>query len=239
MDTLESKDLFGKAISDFWNKSFNSPLLVHADLLEEDEFPVPYLFRSAKEWPLLEKLAVETCRGDILEIGAGAGSHALYLQEQGQKVTALDISVKACEVAEQRGVENVICSDYKKHQGKYDTILFVMNGIGIGGNLEGSKDVLAWLKMNLKEGGQVIFDSSDIKYMYEDDEGGYWIDLNAEYYGALQYQFEYKGEKEAPFDWLYIDPEKMNELAEEAGFEMEIIKEGDHYDYLARLTVKN
>lgn len=69
-----------------------------------------------------------------------------------------------------------------------------MNGSGIFQELSQVSRYLSHLKSIMNANGQVLIDSSDIQYMYEDDDGGLWIDTNANYYGELDYYLSYKGD---------------------------------------------
>ncbi|WP_431212689.1 class I SAM-dependent methyltransferase [Puia sp. P3] len=130
--------------------------------------PVDVFFRDMEKMPELEWVALQQCRGRILDIGAGAGSHALALQKMGQDITALDISPQAVEIMKARGVKNVIEGDFfQLGGGKYDTLLMLMNGIGISGTTDGLRRFFASARGLLKPGGQLIFDSSDVAYLYD------------------------------------------------------------------------
>jgi SAM-dependent methyltransferase len=188
----------------------------------------------------LEHKALKLIKGKILDVGAGAGAHSLYLQSNGFNVTALDMSELSCEVMRGRGLKNVICQNiWQLALEKYDTLLFMMNGIGLVKNLKGLENFLIYIKQFLNDGGQIIMDSSDVRYMYEDDEGGYWIDLNAEYYGNLEYILSYKNITSKPFCWLFVDYENLSYIASKYGFNTEKIFEDHHHQYLARLTLNH
>ena len=175
--------------------------------------------------------------GRVLDIGAGAGCHALALQERGIEVKAIDISPLSCEVMSERGIKDVECVNLFDPQlhGKYDTLLLLMNGTGIAGKLERLPSLLNRLKELLADGGQILVDSSDLKYIYENEDGSMDIDLNAPYYGEVDYQMQYKNVKGEPFDWLYTDPALLASISKQCGLQCEIVAEGEHYDYLARL----
>jgi hypothetical protein len=79
-------------------------------------------------------------------------------------------------------------------------------------------------------------DSSDLRYIFEDEDGSFAIDLAAGYYGEVDFWMQYGKIKGEPFDWLYIDFQTLSYYAIENGFHAELIQEGEHYDYLARLT---
>lgn len=208
-----------------------------SSLDETDTLPLPYLFRDFQDMPSLEQKALQLCTGSILDIGCGAGSHCLYLQENGFEVTGLDNSEGALETCRIRGVKSLIKSDILDFDNRrFDTLLMLMNGIGIAGRLDRLGGFLEYLKRLLKPGGQILLDSSDIIYMYdEDDDGGRWIPEACNYYGEVEFTMSYKGWKSNPFLWLYVDYRTLQKLALDSGLNCELINNGEHYDYLARL----
>ena len=233
------KDLFGKAILDFQTNNSPEDLITETSISEEDEMSVAYLFRDFSGMPKLEQQALLLSKGKVLDVGCGAGSHSLYLQkEKNLEVTAIDISNNAVEACQLRGITDVFKIDLLEFNSvdKFDTILLLMNGTGIFGKLEQVSKYLEKLKSLLTENGQILIDSSDIIYMFDEEEdGGKWIPGDA-YYGELEFTISYKGQKEAPFPWLYMDYNTLQNAAIANGFQCELVLEGDHYDYLARLT---
>ncbi len=176
--------------------------------------------------------------GRVLDVGAGAGCHSLALQERGADVTAIDISPLSVDVMLRRGVKDARVADLfdESFAGCYDTVLMLMNGSGIVGRLERMPLFFRRMKLLLAQGGQVLMDSSDLRYIYEDEDGAMDIDLNARYYGELDFRMQYKKVKGAPFGWLYVDFDTLAGYARESGFRAELVAEGEHYDYLARLS---
>jgi len=229
------KDIFGKALLDYHNGNYTEDIITHTSISTEDVLPLPYLFRDYKAMPKLEQTALQLAKGKILDVGCGAGNHSLYLQNKGFSVKAIDISKGAISVASQRRVIHTEGIHLLDEQERYDTILLLMNGTGIFETLERVSMYLKHLKSLLKANGQIILDSSDIKYMYEDPDGGLWIDLNTNYYGELDYFISYKGEKEVPLKWLYLDFETLKTACQMVGLTCELISKGDHFDYLATI----
>jgi len=234
---LNSKDLFGKALQDYQNGNYSEDLITSTNISDEDELPLPYLFRDYKDMPKLEQKALELAKGKILDVGCGAGSHSLYLQKKGYDVRAIDVSMGAVDVAKKRGLIDVMLKDLIDEKSKYDTILLLMNGTGIFEELSKVSKYLSHLKSLLNLDGQILIDSTDIKYMYEDEDGGYWQDMNATYYGELDYFLSYKGEDELPMKWLYLDFDTLKSACDHVGLRCELVMIGDYFDYLAKLTL--
>lgn len=233
------KDLFGKAILDYQTGNSPEDLITETSISEADEMSIAYLFRDYKTMPKIEQKALTLAHGKVLDVGCGAGSHSLYLQnERSLDITSIDISPSAIEACKRRGVKNAVVMDVMQMENqKFDTILLLMNGTGIFGKLNRISGFFQKLKSLLNDGGQVLIDSSDIIYMFDEDEdGGKWIPSDTEYYGELVFTISYKKETEEPFDWLYIDYNTLQNAAHANGLNCELIMEGSHYDYLARLT---
>lgn len=231
-------DPMGAAIYDYYLKGEADTLIVHSSMFEDDEIPTEDLFPSFDDMPELEKIALEEAQGRILDVGAGSGCHSIALQTMGKEAVAIDISPLSVEVMKRRGVDarNVNLYD-ESFTDKFDTILMLMNGTGIIGTLENMSAFFARIRQLLSPGGSLLIDSSDLRYLFEEEDGSLMIDLADDYYGLLDYQMEYKGVKGEPFDWLYVDFETLAFYAEENGFSAELIAEGEHYDYLAKLYV--
>ena len=233
------KDLMGRAIWDYFYQENPEDLQTETSISELDDLPVSYLFRNYKEMNALEKKALDLSFGKVLDVGAGAGSHSLYLQnKRNLDVAALDISPKSIEICKARGVKNAVCEDFLKFSdSKFDTILLLMNGTGIFQSLKNVDQYLQKLKNLISENGQILLDSTDILYMYDqDDDGGVLVPATG-YYGELDYYIHYKGESELPMKWLYLDFNTLKNAAIANGFKIQKIKQLDD-SYLAKLTVK-
>ena len=233
------KDLMGRAIWDYFYQENPEDLQTETSISELDDLPVSYLFRNYKEMNALEQKALDLSFGKVLDVGAGAGSHSLYLQNDKKlEVIALDISPKSIEICKLRGIKNTICEDLLQYSEKdFDTILLLMNGTGIFQSLKNLDQYLQKLKNLISENGQILIDSTDILYMYDqDDDGGVLVPATG-YYGELDYYVHYKGESEKPMKWLYLDFNTLKNAAIANGFKIQKIKQLDD-SYLAKLTVK-
>ena len=225
---------FDLALRNYMNGKKDVPLMVHNDYGSSEEMPLWYLFRELDDMPPLEKLAMDVCEGNILDVGAGCGVHAMTLQQSGHLVTAIDTSQMAVNIMKQRGLEGVQRMNFfDLRLKKFDTILLLMNGIGIIGKLERLEIFLMHAKSLLNPGGQLIFDSSDIKYLYEDDKLP-----SDKYYGEVRFQFEYQNIKGEWFDWVYIDPDTLFEVADACGWFVYFLYTDENDQYLVRMIPK-
>lgn len=232
------KDIMGEALMDYYQGRYEEDLKTWTNITSEDEMSLPYLFRDYEEMEFIEQLALNISRGKVLDVGCGAGSHALYLQEKDLSVKGIDISKGAIEVCKLRGLKNAENIDLLDLEGeKFDTILLLMNGTGIFQSLKQMPKYLQHLKTLLKKDGQILVDSTDLIYMYGDQENGTYTPPTDHYYGEVRFWMSYKGVETTPFDWLYIDEHVFQEYCRKAGFEMRVMGRGEHYDYLARLSL--
>jgi SAM-dependent methyltransferase len=232
-------DPFGEAIHDYFEKGKAPDLIVNSNYTENEEIAASWFFRTEKEMPAVERTALKRCNGKVLDIGAAAGCHTLLLQKKGFNVTALEKSEKAAEVMKKRGIQKVICGDiYQFSENQFDTILLLMNGAGIGETIAGLEMLLTHIKTLLTEKGQILIDSTDIKYLFKEEDGSLWIDLaNDAYYGEMEYDVKYK-KSVSKFKWLFVDFDTLKKVAKKAGLNCILIENGENHDFLAQLKHK-
>jgi len=227
-------DVFGEALMAFHEGKLVEPLILHNSYGEDEEMPIDVFFRDEEEFPELEHIALALCDGKVLDVGAGAGSHALSLQKQQYEVTALEISSMACKLMQYRSVKRIIHGDIFSYKGDtFDTLLFLMNGIGLAENISGLKRLLQHCKELLRADGQLLFDSSDIGYLYHPH-----VPPSIPYFGEVTFQYEYQGQKGDTFSWLYIDQATLIKIAQADGWVVQILYEDENDQYLARLSLR-
>lgn len=229
-------DPVGEAILDYSKTRKPDDIIVSSDICDDDVIPVEVLFRNQTEMPDLELLALESCKGRVLDVGAGAGAHSKELIDRGLIVDSIEISDGAVQYMKSIGLNAKKINFFDLTDEKYDTILMMMNGIGIAGKLSNLEHTLLHAKNLLQPGGKILCDSSDIKYLYEDENGALWVDLNSEYYGNFRFQMKFKKEKGLWFDWLYVDFDNLFNAAKNIGLKAKkILDQDDHY--LAEITI--
>lgn len=235
----KNHDPVGHAVQDYYNGIKGESITVTTDIAEDELLLPSYFFRTFEQMPIQEQEALKRCAGRVLDVGAGAGAHSLWLQEREYEVDALEISPLSCETMRKMGVRNVYLQDiFTFTDQKYDTILLLMNGAGIAQTLPGLRTLLLHLKTLLNPGGKILADSSDLLYLFTDENGDTWVDIASDtYYGQMQYQLTYKSIKGKPFSWLFVDQETFCEYAEFTGFTVKEKFIGAHFDYLVELVL--
>lgn len=232
-------DPIGKAVNDYFHGITGDSILVRTDIAEDETLSPAYFFRDFDQMPVQEQEALKRCKGKILDIGAGAGAHSVWLTDKGLEVTSIDISPLSCETMRLRGLKEVICGDiYSLTDRKFDTLLLLMNGAGVAQTLPGLPVLFDHLKKLLNPGGRILADSSDLLYLFTDENGESWIDIASDtYYGEMEYQLSYKDVKGKKFPWLFVDPDTLTATAEKSGFTVVDKVKGIHFDYLVELAL--
>lgn len=242
MTTTNAPDILGQALLAYHHGTADATVTVHCNVADDEPLPGAYFFRTLLQIPELERLALDESRGRVLDLGAGAGCHALELQSRGFEVKAVDVSAGAVQVMTERGVRTVARHDLfdprPANELPYDTILLLMNGLGLTGTLEGLDKFLAHARTLLAPDGQILATSSDVRYLYEDEDGALLINLNGPYYGEVTYELSYAGQKGEKFPWLFVDAALLNDAAETAGYTAEFLGEDEDEQYLVRLMPK-
>jgi SAM-dependent methyltransferase len=230
-------DPFVEAFHDYLNGETGEELAIYVNNEFSENMPVRYFFRGYDEMPQLEQIALKECKGKILDIGAGAGCHSMILQNRGYDITALDIKKGFVDIMKQRGIEKIVHSDiFNFKEGKFDTLLMLMNGIGFTIDFIGLERFLNQAKDLLNPDGHILLDSSDLLYLFQEEDGSFKVPLTGDYYGKVIYQVEYKNRKGEPFDWIFIDYSTLMQYAEKTGYDCELLFAND-FHYLAKLTI--
>lgn len=222
---------YAAAIKDFHQSGESDLLKLNTSYGTPEEMPVWYFFRAYEEMTELEQIALAACEGNILDVGAGTGCHTSILQAMGKDVWAIDNCSQAVEIMKANGVANAQKADFFQFdRGVFDTLLFLMNGLGVMGKIAALETFLKRADTLLKTGGQIIVDSSDIQYLYPNQKP------KDHYYGEVKFQYEYKNQKGEWFDWVYVDMDTLTEKAYDLGWITYILHKDANDQYLARLA---
>ncbi len=235
---MESQFPYERALVDHFEGRMNSDLFEIRNGQERDVFPIEVLFRTKNELIELEDLALTMCQGKILDVGAGAGTHSLILQSEGQDVTAVEFVPAAADIMKKRGVEKIAQQDFYKLDGdeSYDTLLMLMNGTGIASDLPGFGTLLQKCERLISQEGHLIIDSTDLRTNLLPDGDVYYGTFEPGYSEVIKFQWEYDGEVGASFDWLYMDETCLVGEAEKYGWHAQIAYTDGDGHFLARMV---
>ena len=228
---------YERVMRDYFHGKTDASIVVYDDF-ERDEARIEYFFRDESGFSPVDQLAVDLCRGRVLDVGAGSGCHSLVLQQRGLEVVALETMPEVQAILRARGVRDVRPGSIFGFAGEtFDTVLMMMNGLGIAETLRGLEALLEHARSLLRPGGQVLADSCDVRNWDaagrpRDDQ--LYLD-DGRYIGELHIQLEYEGEKGPPFPQLYIDTDTLGQVARRHDWHLDVVTvEGPQY--LARLT---
>jgi SAM-dependent methyltransferase len=236
---LDGWEPHGAAMQAYHAGKRDASIVVYDDY-ERDEVPVSYFFRRPSEFPALERTALDLCRGRILDVGAGSGCHSLVLQDRGFDVTAIEVLPSLVQVMKERGVRQVLPASWMDvDAGTFDTVLMMMNGLGLVETLAGLRFFFQDARRLLRPGGQVIADSTDVRVKLDPAaaKSGTMKRKDGRYLGELHFQLEFEGRKGPPFSQLWVDAQTLERYAIEGGWGCEVVLAPDEYgNFLVRLT---
>jgi SAM-dependent methyltransferase len=236
---MPNMELHGQAMLDYLGGETDAFCLLRRD--DGVAYPPIYArqFFYPEGLPQIDKIAVAHCRGKVLDVGAGAGSHSLAIQARGLDVTSIDISAKAVEVMRRRGCRKAKVGDvFDSYPEPFETILVILN-IGIVQNPDGLKRFLKLLETTMTDDGQLITDSIDPRNSLDESYRNYARAKASKgfYFGERTLRFEYKDKISDWFEWMHIDPETLRSHVEAAGYSMKHLGE-DGKRYLVAITRK-
>lgn len=229
-------DLFGKFYMDILKKKFSPLYLVRDDGRIDVENPKIY-FSEFRDWPDVEKKLMKFVGGKVLDVGAGAGRHALYLQSRGHKVIAIDVSPGAVKVMKRRGVKDARVMDFWKARfpkNSFDTVLVMFNNLALGASYSGMEKMLKMFHRIAKPGGRLVGNLFDpvgtkdpvhLRYHEINKKRGKPI-------GWIRVRFDYKGKKSKWFVLLLLTHRQFVSIAEKSGWKIvKVIRSKNKINY--------
>ncbi|MCT4666077.1 MAG: class I SAM-dependent methyltransferase [Flavobacteriales bacterium] len=227
----KANDPMGLAILEYAQSDVPTQVRVLSPEFDEDEIPLTYLFRTYADFPPNEKNALNIAKGKILDIGAGAGIHSRFLKNQGKEIRAIDISPYSVEylLSQNISAELVSIFDYQPQE-SFDTILLLMNGLGIAEKREKLPEFLQKLKSLLSQNGQILIESCSLSYLFDNPEEA------QSHSGEILYQMKYKNIEGLYFYWLYLSFEDLEKEVVKENLKIEKIFQQKNGQYLAKIT---
>jgi len=228
---------FSRALTDFHAGISDATFTIRRDDGYHQRVPAALFFES-ENFPAIEKCALNECRGSVLDIGSAAGRHALELVRRGHKVTSLDILPEMEQIMRDRGQTDVVIADVLQFSGqRFDTLLMLMNGIGMVGSIDGLERFLQHAHQLIAPEGQILCDSIDVRFTQDPLHSAYREkNLTAGRPAGLQeFVIEYKGEDSTQFNWLHIDFPSLSKICESTGWKAELIESDCSGHYACKL----
>ncbi len=208
MTTQTSMDIFGEALLAFKNRD-RREFYLKDEKGEKHIYNLAERFRPYSKLNKSEKKLISLSYGDILDVGCGTGNIIPALKKKGG-VVGIDISPKVIEVARKNGCDDCIVANIftYKPKGKFDTITFFGNNLGIGGVVAKTKKLLQILRHLLKRNGQILA----ITHNYNDSD-----------YKEMTLTPIWKGRHGSKFGWLIFNNNFFSKLCREENLKLQVI----------------
>jgi SAM-dependent methyltransferase len=230
------QDLLGRMLRDYHRDGELADTPVHRrDDDHTTRAPAEWYFLPAEEWPEFERAGVGKARGDVLDVGCGAGRTTLWLQDRGHRVLAVDRSPGAVAVAADRGVERAVAGDMDLlpvTADEFDTVLFAGQQFGLGSERRDLAERLRRLWTVLPPGGRVVADLTDPERVVDTEHAEYQADNRlGEGLTRRRFRLEYDGEVGPWVELLSVSPDLLAALGDETGWTVDLTREdgGAHY----------
>jgi SAM-dependent methyltransferase len=239
----ETGDAFGTILARCWADGAAPWSAV--EITERDDGRIgaadaAHYFGGPDSWPATERQACDMARGHVLDVGCGAGRHALPLAAAGHEVTGLESSPGTAGVAAARGVQVVLGSVYDPPAallGGFDTLLLA-GALGLLGTPQRAPRFLDAAAALARPGAQLLGCSVD-PYVTDLDEHLEYHQRNRERGRTPgQVTMRVRDSRTATpfFDWLLVSADELAGLATGTRWRL------DAYDHdgpccLARLTL--
>ncbi|REA05077.1 SAM-dependent methyltransferase [Haloferax sp. Atlit-6N] len=186
-----------------------------------------YLVPSER-WPAAKREFVDSLRTPVLDVGCGAGQHALAVQGRGD-VVAFDVSPNAVRAARERGVEAAVVGDMFDPPveasraglpaGGFETVLANGTQVGLAGSLDRLADLLASFADLVSSAGEVVVDSYDPTRIDPERFFGYRSDPR-EGVARRSFRVEYGDLRGPMLDFVLVSPARLRAVAAEAGLDV-------------------
>ncbi len=205
--------VLGTALWDHHLGAPHRPLVVECDRAADEEMSQALFFLPLAQMAPLDQLALQQARGQVLDVGAGAGRHSLALQDMGHSPTALEADADCARLCMARGVARVEAAPWQTYRPGpvYDTALALMNGAGLAGTFEGLAAYLPWLRDCLAPGGRLLLDTSTVDYLPKPPDKARRPD-------EVWFRFRYGATRTEPFSWLFVAPAELQRQLRRHGF---------------------
>jgi SAM-dependent methyltransferase len=216
------RDLLGRVLRDYHDDELKAAPVHRRDDDHTSRAPAEWYFLPGEEWPDFERAGVGKVRGDVLDVGCGAGRTSLWLQERGHHVLAVDRSPGALAVASDRGVARVAVADVDLlpvTADEYDTVVFAGLQFAVGTDRRDLAERLRRLWTVVPPGGRIVADLSDPTRVVDPEHAEYQADHTVEEgLTHRRFRLEYDGETGPWMDLLSVSPDVLEDLAAETGW---------------------
>lgn len=217
----DGDDAFGQAFLDYMESGQEViTQIVRVEDGNVEDHPISIYFQTFDEWAPYDRALMQWVDGLVLDVGVGAGRAALYLQEQGYRVTGIDLSPGAVETCKKRGVKDARLHNIleKPLDEKFDTILMMGHNLGIAATHANVGPYLERMKSMLNPDGRIIL--TQVNWNRTDRPEHLNFHEAMRKTGKYPVEMTLKiihGELVESFGWCLTSQEELVEIAEKIG----------------------
>lgn len=232
------QDAHGNAMIDYLNGKGAFEIVERDDgFITITNAPAVY-FSKFMDWPSHEKRGMRFARGKVLDIGCGAGRHAIYLQERGLDVLGIDTSPLAIKVCKLRGLKKAkrfSIDQISQKLGRFDTLLMLGNNFGLFENFNKARWLLKRFHKITSREARIIVESSDPYQTDEPDHLEYhrYNRKRGRMSGQIRLRVRYKKHVTPWFDYLLVSKDEMREILKGTGWQVKRFFDSKSPWYLA------
>jgi 2-polyprenyl-3-methyl-5-hydroxy-6-metoxy-1,4-benzoquinol methylase len=210
-----NEDAFGAAVNDFYRKK-DAALIIERDDGYVDIDTADHYFHEFRQWPEIEREGIKFVKGNVLDVGAGAGRVSLYLQKSGFKATALDNSPLALDVCTGRGVRTTVLSDIEHFSPSrpFDTILMYGNNFGLMQNHTTAIRILEKMYDYTSDNAVIIAETMNVYTTTNESHLQYQKKnrLHGKISGQIRFRMRYQNHASPYFDYLFVNEREMRNI---------------------------
>jgi len=241
-----SRDAYGQQLlAQYQNKVPTVEIIERDDgYIDTGSDPGLY-FSEYEQWSPIEKRAIELATGRILDVGCGAGRHALYLQSKGFDVTGIDDSPGAIEVCKLRGLNKAIVRPINQIDefapNSFDTIIMLGNNFGLFGDAENAGAILKKMNQITAPDARIIAGTHN-PYQTDAAEHLEYHELNRKrgrMPGQLRIRVRFGKTIGEWFDYLFVLPEEMQEIIKNTDWQITEFIASEEANYFAIIHKKS
>lgn len=239
------KDAYGQQVWAYFNGEKSFEVVERDDGFVDVGMGATAYFQEYNNWPWYQKEAIKFAKGNVLDVGTGAGRVSLYLQKQAHNVTAIDSSPLAIKLCKKRGIKNVRVLPFAQigilKLNTFNTVVMFGNNFGLFGSFKQARTLLKELCKITTKDALIIAETNDpyktkdplhLKYHHFNRRRGRMS-------GQLRIRIRFRQYTSDWFDYLIVSEKEMKEIVQGTGWKVKKFVNPGESPYIAILQKKH